>query len=794
MYRSRFTHYLTCLLTASLVAAVGVAPAAAQETGISGRVTDQTGAALPGVTVEAESTALSNGNAVTVTDGEGRYLLDDLDGGAYSVSFTLSGFEAFVQTGVTVASGQPAMVDAVLALATLAEEVIVQASKLDTGRQELGSSVAYLSEARIEAEAIYNVEDVFDRTANAFTGTAEFGAYSIRGINNRGLSGSFTNSNALASILLNETALSPRSGDYLKPSLFDASSVEILRGPQSTLQGPNSLIGSVRINYNRPSFSGYAGRARVETGELGTLRAAVMQNVELVDDVLALRATFESRDARGATTNITTGDDDVQRTDETSTRLQLALRPFADDRLNLNVTWIHNVSDSNPYALVAPNAEAGVTIFDRQQVYDRPDEYPSEIDLVNVEGEWSFGDSWSLASVSSYLVFHLDQRFDGDLTPFPLLAVEAFGEDTAFTQELRLVRRGDAVNAVLGAFATSGAYNFGFEGAGVFPDGMGGVRPFRSATDLNEEVNQYSLFGHAEWSLGDRVLATTGLRLNRETRHTDNLADNDGLVSDLTGSETFDQLIPSASLSFEVTDTTRLGGSYARGFQAGGIAFAVFLGQAQSYGEEFTNNYEVFLRHRAPDGRFTLNANLFQIDWFDQQVPYTPEFGFPGFDVLIANVGESRVRGFEVESEFYVTRNVSFFGSLGRNDSEFINFVLDGQDLGGQAFPQSPGWNASTGLAFGSDAGWFASGAFSFVDEAYTDLVAEDITTVSSRELLSARLGYRFAGVSLYAWGTNLLDDQYELGLFDGRLLNIPGAYGRVGEPRVVGLGIEYGW
>ena len=43
-------------------------------------------------------------------------------------------------------------------------------------------------------------------------------------------------------------------------------------------------------------------------------------------------------------------------------------------------------------------------------------------------------------------------------------------------------------------------------------------------------------------------------------------------------------------------------------------------------------------------------------------------------------------------------------------------------------------------------------------------------------------------------WGANLLDDDYEVGLFDGTLLGFPGAYGRVGDPRTIGVGTDFGW
>jgi len=779
---------LACLLALPL-------PALAQDAAITGTVADQTGGVLPGVTVEADGPALADGPRVTVTDGSGRYTVGGLPAGDYSVSFSLPSFETALRDGVTVADADSLTLDAVLQFAAFSEDVTVVGSKLDTGRQEFGTSVAYLSAERLETDAIFTVEDAFDRTANAFTGTAGFGAYSIRGITNIGLTTSFSRANALSSVLLNQTALSPTTGDYLKPSLFDASSVEILRGPQSTLQGPNSLIGSVLINYNKASFDGYRGRVRFEGGGLGTMRTSIMQNVELVDDVLAARVTYENRQADGAVTNVVHDVHDVQRTDEQTVRLQLGLRPRADDRVAVDLTWLHNDSDSNPFALVAPNPRTGSELYDREQNYSRLDEYPFTFDLVNLEASVALTDRWSLTSVTGYSAFDLTQRFDGDLSEFDILNVDAAGADTLASQEVRATYSGGAVDAVAGVFVSQGDYGFGFHGVGFFPDGMGGVMPFNSTSDLNEEVDQLAVFGRAEWTMGDRLLATAGLRLNRETRGTDNFVDNNGFVSDLTAEETFQQLIPSASLSYSLTPSTSVGASYARGYQAGGIAFAVFLGLAESYGEEFTNNYEFFLRHRSADGRITLNANIFSIDWFDQQVPYTPPFGFPGFDQFIENAGQSHLQGFEVETELYISRDLQMFAALGVNDSRFDDFVLDGVDLSGRSFPNSPGWNTSLGIVWQPAAGWFAGSTFNYTDSAYAEIAAPDLTQMTTRELLSGRFGYRFAeGWSIYAWGTNLLDDDYELGLFDGTQFNLPTAYGRLGDPRAVGVGVDFGW
>src|SRR6187397_2320599 len=88
----------TFLRTAALIAAVLSAPSLARaQASISGAVTDESGAALPGVTVEAASPALIERVRTVFTDAGGLYRLVDLRPGVYKVTFTLPGFSTFVR-------------------------------------------------------------------------------------------------------------------------------------------------------------------------------------------------------------------------------------------------------------------------------------------------------------------------------------------------------------------------------------------------------------------------------------------------------------------------------------------------------------------------------------------------------------------------------------------------------------------------------------------------------------------------------------------------------------------------
>ena len=111
-----------CLSTLLLLAA---APAAAQDSGIAGAVTDDTGGVLPGVAVEAASPVLIEGARLAVTDARGRYAFTALRPGVYTVTFTLTGFTTVVREGVELTAGFTAPLNAALAVGALEETVTV---------------------------------------------------------------------------------------------------------------------------------------------------------------------------------------------------------------------------------------------------------------------------------------------------------------------------------------------------------------------------------------------------------------------------------------------------------------------------------------------------------------------------------------------------------------------------------------------------------------------------------------------------------------------------------------------
>ena len=95
--------------------------ALAQSSGIAGTVSDQSGGALPGVTVEVSSAAMIEGSRTTITNGEGRYAVAELRPGSYTVTFTLTGFSTVKREGITLNASFTANVNVQLPIGTRRE-------------------------------------------------------------------------------------------------------------------------------------------------------------------------------------------------------------------------------------------------------------------------------------------------------------------------------------------------------------------------------------------------------------------------------------------------------------------------------------------------------------------------------------------------------------------------------------------------------------------------------------------------------------------------------------------------
>ena len=142
--------------------------AAAQDAGIGGVVSDDTGGVLPGVTVTAASPVLIEGQRIAVTDGEGRYAFAALTPGSYSVTFSLPGFNQILREGIDLAAGFTANVNAELGVGGIEETITV------TGATPVVDIQNVRRQSSIDAEALATLPVGMKHVNNLITVTPGF--------------------------------------------------------------------------------------------------------------------------------------------------------------------------------------------------------------------------------------------------------------------------------------------------------------------------------------------------------------------------------------------------------------------------------------------------------------------------------------------------------------------------------------------------------------------------------------------------------------------------------------------
>lgn len=419
-----------------------------------------------------------------------------------------------------------------------------------------------------------------------------------------------------------------------------------------------------------------------------------------------------------------------------------------------------------------------------------------------------------------------------------------------WTQELRLNYDGERLSGVLGAWAyrRSGGLDannrlniatpvttiVGLLQRGGFPAAAARQIATAYATALPQIPVRYSadqpllvknaaLFGDGRLRVTDRLSLLAGFRYDHEDNRYGaetiatfngtlpspaafgaagtplNLAVNAinrgvlGLVAQAasaraSNARSFDAFLPKAGLSMEWTPDLTTAFTVQRAYRSGGSSQNPARATLVAYDPEYSWNYEGSLRSRWLDGRLTVNANVFYVDWKDQQT--TAFFGLNAFDYNTVNAGKSHLYGGELEVQGRLNRVFDAYASAGYVRTKYDRFDLPAGststvNLAGSQFPYAPRWTLAGGIngRVGAIAGNVNANYRSAV---FTDVgTAQNQARVSGRTVVNARLGYDAGRWTVFAFARNLLDEDYL------QYRTPDGLRGIVGDPQTFGAGLE---
>lgn len=616
----------------------------------------------------------------------------------------------------------------------------------------------------------------------------------------------------------------------MDPKLFDISRVEVLRGPQGTLFGANSMGGTVRLVTNKPKIDQFEYKVDTTFAFMNEGEESIylngMLNVPLVDGKAALRAVVFHRTEGGFIDIVeepesavpavgrTRTAEDVNDEEVNGARIALTWQPV--DNLTITPSVFYQKIEVDD----TPNYEPSVgdlLYFDKRVAEVQQNEFT----LSNVEISYDFGNMelFSSTAFSDSKLFTVDDfgKFleTFALPPDPFQRGFQDISTERFSQEIRLSSSaGEKFNWIVGFFYMDedrlflqDLPNDGLQwctvalcGADLLP-----TDTLFTGVQMNND-ERTALFGEITYSPNRAWEITAGVRWfdNEQTQVIEFDGFFNGGFSRTEGVSSATELSPKVQVGFHLNDNTMVYGLATKGFRPGGPTnlvpaaacaadlAALGLSEPLSQFESDTLwNYEAGVKSSFADGRVTLNATAYFIDWTDVQQAVRLGCGF-GF---VGNVGAAESKGVEIDFAAQPTDNIGFYGSIGYTDAKFTETSAEVGVTAGDKITNTPEITAflSAQYDFPVADGFqgYVQGSFRYTDDIIGDTFCCGTPIRPSYSTADLRIGVlRDDRWEVVLFVKNLTDER---GLLTNRLFQ-PFALNHVAviRPRTFGITLRF--
>ena len=645
------------------------------------------------------------------------------------------------------------------------EEIIVTARKREEPLQRTPISITAFTAEQLAKPGFDDLADVarfapnvvFDQgTGN--TGGSFNSQLFIRGV---GQVDFLFSSDPGVGIYIDEVYLPRVIGSIL--DVTDIERIEILRGPQGTLYGKNTIGGALNITSQRPGDE-FGAIANLTVGSRDRIDARLSADVPIVDERLNGRFTVSSRNQDGYVDRINQGDratgdvnsdgfrgllhftpgggwDVLLSADYTRRREEAIANELLDVRLDDPVLLLWNL-------LVAPTYGPG-SIYDSRFLTHGSDSQatgPSHSDLdmwgVSLNASKELSDAYTLKSITAYREEDAQFGQDQDHSPFRYLETTNDNQHDALSQELQLhgVNFGDRLEWVAGAFYMHEEGTDAFDivlGGGLFdslealpapilplvpgvtcppPPGVplpcagGPGNPFNVSLDFEAtlfddiDIDSYALYTQGTYRFTDRLSITAGGRYTWEDKtFTTMLVRNaSGVVTvpEHSISNSWNAFTPRAGLEYQWTAALMTYVSAARGFKSGGFnGRAQSLAEIDSFDPEYVWSYEAGFKSQWLDNRLMLNLAAFYNDYSDIQL--TSVRAVEGLIVVVTeNAGEARIQGMEIELAAQPFEPLVVRAGAGYLDAEYTELSPGATVTLDSKLVKVPEWTANLAAEF----------------------------------------------------------------------------------------------
>ncbi len=646
-----------------------------------------------------------------------------------------------------------------LAQGPVLEEVIVTATKRVEGMQDVPIALSVMSGERIDDMGMRNLADVTVYMPNV-TVSQSAGASQIfiRGV---GSANNFGFEQSVGTFIDGVYFGRARNA---RAAFLDVARVEVLKGPQSTLFGKNTIGGAINITSRQPTdeFEAFL-EANYETeiegyGLTGAISGPLTDN-------LRGRLLGKVYQDDGWMENKAPGGEDGPAQDNTVVRGTLVWD--ATDNLAFTVKAEHGefdvtgrqfkITTSTPTSTflfgLGTNPNFGDTLgFNEKQSLSnfpgRKEKDENDSDILQLTAEYAMGE-YSLRSITAYTKYDFDNCVDGDYSSLLYIDRCRSEDHKQFTQEFLLTSPvGETLEYLAGVYYQSAELNSDTSTylfwSGLPPieaailNVLGGLPSGAIDTeflnDFSQDTETWSGFVSVTWNITDAFRTTFGIRYSDDNKDADkrtfagvpgtNTEDpfltfvagpaglNFAVPYDYSENRGEDHWTGNINIQYDFNVDTMGYFNVANGYKAGGFDADNALDRSREFEDEEVMSYELGLKTELWDNRARINSSVFYTEFDDLQVS-----GFESAGFVVGNAAESEIYGFETDFTVVLTDELTVDGALAYLDTEYKEYpnaactisqiesgICDAnggfQDLSGTKLQFAPDWSGNIGVAY----------------------------------------------------------------------------------------------
>jgi len=605
--------------------------------------------------------------------------------------------------------------------------------------------------------------------------------------------------------------------------LLDLERVEVLRGPQGTLFGKNTIGGAISLISAKPNPDG-GGKLELRAGKNSYFEGRAMVDVP-ISESLNSRFSALYKTKNGYTDRVITGE---REGDERSFAARAMFEWTPSDQFTADLAIDYGKRNGTSAETAVLQFEPGAPLAGLWGfLVGGPNNPPSVVNVnprisnstgpnvddnerfgVGLTMEYDFG-STTLKSISALRTLKAEFGRDGDGTANSYVHTNNKVVQQQYSQELQLTGKSldDRLDWVGGVYyfnelakdtndvrLASGLFAAleGLPGAvlplvpgsvcpGPFPPNVcagGAGNPFNAGLDLDFNIynkvsgESYAAFGSGTFALTDQLNLTAGLRYTDETKDyfLSHFRVNSGaaIIPPTTLTDSWSALSPKFSLDYQAGESTLLYTSLSRGFKSGGFnGRPTSQGAVDSYDPEFVWSYEAGVKTSFADRRVLLSMAAFIYDYQDMQLTSVRADATGNLLLVTENAGTAKIKGFEAELRAMVTDNFVVDATLGLLDAKYDELNPGATVTTDLRLNRTPKFSMSLGgeytFALSNAFDLTVRGDYSYQSSQALDPANTPILIQDGYGLLNGRITLTPADqnweIALY--GTNLTDELY---------------------------------